>query len=391
MDTILATVADILYTMDEIEELYAVYKKGMPTMTKMELIGCLIESDPERFVRRIWVDFLGLEEYGGDVMISYRLGAREAARLHNLAFGSPMPLGMGKKDLLHKLLACWNEPPVLGVSFLSEGQTKHNDNACGVCPNGHGMMTGRVRGDGICDVCHAGVRGGAFVDACAQCDFWICQQCQLKLGKYGAPAKSAASVHGNKMAPLSSPPPRVTVPQLPLPDGCLYHAFLTHSWVKDGKGRDTHARVSRINDHLKARGMVTWFDGDRMEGEIADKMCEGIDDSAAIVVFVSKAYLDKVASKNPNDNCKKEFKYATQRKSATKMVPVPMEPDCLMPGNWKGQVGMELGGTLFKANFAEDADFEEQAEALFDEILRVAGVNTPPSAPTHPHARKTRM
>ena len=55
--------------------------------------------------------------------------------------------------------------------------------------------------------------------------------------------------------------------QVPLPDGCEFLAFLTHSWVKDGLDRDTHSRVGKINDYLKSRGVVTWFDGDRMEGD----------------------------------------------------------------------------------------------------------------------------
>ena len=159
--------------------------------------------------------------------------------------------------------------------------------------------------------------------------------------------------------------------------GCEFLAFLTHSWVKDALDRDTHARVSRVNDYLKARGMVTWFDGDRMEGEIVDHMVDGIDKSAVLVVFVTTAYIEKVASHNANDNCRKEFSYGTRTKSANKMVPVPMEPACLNPLQWKGPVGMELGGKLYKAQFANDVDdatFEAEAEKLFDEIVRVAGL-----------------
>ena len=159
--------------------------------------------------------------------------------------------------------------------------------------------------------------------------------------------------------------------------GCEFLAFLTHSWVKDALDRDTHARVSRVNDYLKARGMVTWFDGDRMEGEIVDQMVDGIDKSAVLVVFVTTAYIEKVASRNANDNCRKEFSYGTRTKSANKMVPVPMEPACLNPLQWKGPVGMELGGKLYKAQFAHDVDdaaFEAEAAKLFDEIVRVAGL-----------------
>ena len=51
-----------------------------------------------------------------------------------------------------------------------------------------------------------------------------------------------------------------------------YHVFLTHDWGKDAEGRDNHKRVSKINKALKERGLITWFDEDRMEGSIVDAM-----------------------------------------------------------------------------------------------------------------------
>ena len=33
--------------------------------------------------------------------------------------------------------------------------------------------------------------------------------------------------------------------------------FLTHTWVKDKKGRDNHQRVKSLNDQLKASGIDT--------------------------------------------------------------------------------------------------------------------------------------
>jgi hypothetical protein len=44
-----------------------------------------------------------------------------------------------------------------------------------------------------------------------------------------------------------------------------FHVFLTHDWGdKDELGRNNHDTVSRINEALKSRGLVTWFDSDRM-------------------------------------------------------------------------------------------------------------------------------
>ena len=48
-----------------------------------------------------------------------------------------------------------------------------------------------------------------------------------------------------------------------------------------------------------------------------------------------------------------------------------MEPSCLNPNKWKGPVGMQLGGDLYKAEFASDDDFDESCTDLYNEIIRV--------------------
>ena len=72
------------------------------------------------------------------------------------------------------------------------------------------------------------------------------------------------------------------------------NVFLAHCWGKDGSGRDNHARVSRMNDKLKARGVTTWFDADRMVGNIQQQMAEGIDSTCCMLIFITEAYHDKV-------------------------------------------------------------------------------------------------
>ncbi len=76
-------------------------------------------------------------------------------------------------------------------------------------------------------------------------------------------------------------------------------------------GRDNHERVAKVNDWLKANGIVTWFDSDKMQGRVVEQMFRGIDHSCAVVVFVTQNYIDKVGGKNgEGDNCLKEFNYA---------------------------------------------------------------------------------
>jgi hypothetical protein len=117
----------------------------------------------------------------------------------------------------------------------------------------------------------------------------------------------------------------VAMPGVPLPPGMLYNAFLTHDWGKDELGRDNHQTVTRVNTALKSRGVVTWFDSERMEGHIRDKMVAGIDASACVVVFITQRYMAKVGGQDHKDNCKLEFNYATDVK-AGRMLAVPMEP-----------------------------------------------------------------
>ena len=180
----------------------------------------------------------------------------------------------------------------------------------------------------------------------------------------GAQSKSTES------APTAVPP---TTPSTPSPTRLQfrYHGFLTHTWMKDELGRPNHDRVTKIFEALKRKGLDNWFDGEKMQDDVMMQMIGGIDQSACIVVFVTKAYIEKVGSGNRADNCFKEFDYA-YRKKPDRMIVVPMEPCCLNPNNWSGPVSMALGGLLYEANFANDdpAAFNENIEKLYQQIRR---------------------
>jgi hypothetical protein len=140
--------------------------------------------------------------------------------------------------------------------------------------------------------------------------------------------------------------------------------FLTHDWGIDELGRVNHDRVAAINEALKLLGFVTWFDSDKMTGDVEDKMVSGIDNTSVILVFVTQRYMNKVNGSDANDNCRKEFKYATKKKSSTKMIPVVMEPRMKdNKGNWTGLVMMELGSILY-VDFSNDNDFQSAIQQL---------------------------
>ena len=114
--------------------------------------------------------------------------------------------------------------------------------------------------------------------------------------------------------------------------------------MKDELNRDNHKRVGIVNKLLKEQGIITWFDEDKIQAHIEQQMAEGIDDSDIFLVFITKVYIDKVASKE-YDNCKAEFSYASKRKK--RMISIVMEPSVKDQGEWTGPVGLRLSSDLY--------------------------------------------
>ena len=114
--------------------------------------------------------------------------------------------------------------------------------------------------------------------------------------------------------------------------GDYFHLFVSHNWGPDSQGRDNHERVATVNKLLRARNMRTWFDEERLRGDVVSQMSSGIDRSHAVLVCVTREYIRKVAGdgkKGYDDNCKFEFDYARSRHGVKRMIPVVMDPDVL--------------------------------------------------------------
>ena len=151
----------------------------------------------------------------------------------------------------------------------------------------------------------------------------------------------------------------------------LTDVFLAHDWGKE-LGQDNHARVSMINKGLQARGVTTWFDEEKMTGNIKDQMANGIDNASVIIVFITKRYCEKVAQKeNEDDNCKLEFNYAAHKKTHAKMIAVVMEERMCKNSDWEGSVGLVLGMNLCFPMWGDLDDpvyFNAQIGQLYKEI-----------------------
>lgn len=125
------------------------------------------------------------------------------------------------------------------------------------------------------------------------------------------------------------------------------HVFLTHTWNYDTSNRNNHERVGLINEALKAKGIITWFDSDKMTGEIRRQMVDGIDNTKVVLVFITAAYRDKVNGDNPRDNCLFEFNYAVDQRTTDYMIPIVMEENMSVGKDWKRNLGGALGGHLY--------------------------------------------
>jgi hypothetical protein len=180
-----------------------------------------------------------------------------------------------------------------------------------------------------------------------------------------------------------------------------FAAFLTHDWGEDELNRSNHRRVVLVAKALKARGLPVWIDEDEITGNIVEQMCNGIENSNAIVVFVTERYVSKVGGSNDKDNCKLEFNYAARMAGPNAIIPVVMEERMRNSHLWSGPVGMNLGGTLH-IKMWEDADVEGAGlEQLVQEIVKrcpawqdkVTASDIEPASPHHsqPHTLKVRV
>ena len=154
-----------------------------------------------------------------------------------------------------------------------------------------------------------------------------------------------------------------------------YQVFLSHDWGVDAQGRNTHDRVAVLNAALKERGVSTWFDSDQMQGNIVERMAEGIDNSECVLVCVTDNYVTKAAGhgvRGSDDNVKREFDYACLRLGVAKMVPVVLEESMRSTTTWGGAVGFNLGSQLYIDAAADGAT--EATETVNEIAVKVASM-----------------
>ncbi len=156
----------------------------------------------------------------------------------------------------------------------------------------------------------------------------------------------------------------------------LFDVFLSHCWGDDEEGRDNHERVATFHEALKSRGIRSWFDSEHMDGNFIENMAEGIDNSGAVVVFITRNYIKKVSGhgkRGKNDKCKMEFEYSSRRKGSEKMKCVVMEKVCRERRKWNGPVGMVLGGHSYYS-FEKDDQLDSCIDSLVEKIQNIENI-----------------
>jgi hypothetical protein len=146
------------------------------------------------------------------------------------------------------------------------------------------------------------------------------------------------------------------------------HCFLTHNWANGN-----HERVSKINDSLKKRGFITWFDAEKMDDLIRQVMANGLAKAACVVVFVTRLYETKINAGNQDDNCFFEFDYSSSKVSglANYRIAAATEKEMSDPNDWiPGRLAAELG-TYFVLDMTSDEEriFESQVDELATRII----------------------
>ncbi|XP_032238030.2 uncharacterized protein LOC5512767 isoform X2 [Nematostella vectensis] len=115
--------------------------------------------------------------------------------------------------------------------------------------------------------------------------------------------------------PPPPPPPPTSIG--PKPSG--HHVMLSYQWGYQDV-------VLKVRDELRAAGYKVWIDVEQMEGSTLEAMASAVENAAAVLMCVSRAYKE-------SPNCRSEAEYSFQLRKD--IIPLMMEPQ-YKPDGWLG-------------------------------------------------------
>lgn len=130
--------------------------------------------------------------------------------------------------------------------------------------------------------------------------------------------------------------------------------MISYSWA-------TKEQANSLRQYLKDANVPVWFDSEKMQGSIFQKMAEAVEDSRVVLICYSQAY------KNSN-NCQDEAEYAKTLKK--KIIPVLMQ-EGYKPDGWLGFI---VGSKRYY-DLSNKKSFELNMPALLKEINDSAEAN----------------
>jgi hypothetical protein len=118
---------------------------------------------------------------------------------------------------------------------------------------------------------------------------------------------------------------------------------------------------AQVNEALERAGVKAWVDEQRLDSDLNNEMSDGIDQSKLVLIFVTRAYIEKVQGygrRGPDEACKAEFEYALRRHGVKRMLAVVMDPECRDTSSWTGAVGFRLGSQIYHDLSGDGVDQE---------------------------------
>lgn len=150
-----------------------------------------------------------------------------------------------------------------------------------------------------------------------------------------------------------------------------YDVFLAHDWGPAGDNFPTHEKVKEINALLQEQGITTWFDDSNIGGTADVGMAKGILQSKVVVIFITKRYGDRL--ENQNNNCTREFLFATSHKEVGKgqIIPVVLDEEMQDHNNWGHRLEINIPRVNMYINMTSSEEVERNLNALVTRIREV--------------------
>ena len=136
-----------------------------------------------------------------------------------------------------------------------------------------------------------------------------------------------------------------------------------------------------MSKKLEARGWTCWLDTQDMGSDVKTSMAQGVEECMVVLIFLSKAYMNKVVANSNHDNVCFEYRHTMNMKGGNEppmFLPIVLEnyttdkglkfPDD--PRSWVGRIGAEIGPQRMQIRmqdcFADDDD--AKLEGKIDEL-----------------------